>query len=193
MLLFFHCEPIAVCRDDRDHPEFSLVVGDGENDTQQTLQHAFDQATAKPTEEGGGEGGGDRQDGRTRDPGLSLLQDSVLGIHPNGKEHSVYFVLQNIDLSSPSMPSLPSHVCHSHVTSPPPFPNLMNIPTHPCQPPAFQNAELDSLSMTSLGPGEFPSITNFDRSGSALPRFPLEANQPMPTIQEEVCDFSPCL
>lgn len=92
------------------------------------------------------------------------------------------------------LPCPPCHHMFVTLTSrPPPFPNLMNIPTHPCQPPAFQNAELDSLSMTSLGPGEFPSITNFDRSGSALPRFPLEANQPMPTIQEEVCDFSPCL
>ena len=83
-------EPAAVSRDDGDHPEFSLRVGDDEDTTQQTLQHAFDQATAQPKE---GEGGGDRHGGtRTRDPGLSLLQDSVLGLNPNGKEHSVTFV-----------------------------------------------------------------------------------------------------
>ena len=108
------CSLVAVSREDVDHPEFSLIVGDSEDTTQQTLQHAFDQATAQPQqgsgrEEGGegnggrkgggrGGGGGEGREGRgerggdgghgrsgaVRDPGLSLLQDSVLGLHPNG-------------------------------------------------------------------------------------------------------------
>ena len=123
MLVFQICSLVAVSRVDVDNPEFSLMIGDSEDTTQQTLQHAFDQATAQPQqgggreEGGGGDGGrggggdggrgGGGDDGRggggrghdgghggggaVRDPGLSLLQDSVLGLHPNGKRETLIF------------------------------------------------------------------------------------------------------
>ncbi len=62
-------------RDDGDNPEFSLATGDDEVATQQALEEAFAQATAAPRPIGD-------------DPGLSLLQDSVLGMRPNGESSS---------------------------------------------------------------------------------------------------------
>ena len=123
MLVFQICSLVAVSREDEEHPEFSLMIGDSEDTTQQTLQHAFDQATAQPQrgggreeggggdggrgeggdggrggEDDGGRGGGERGHdgghgggGAVRDPGLSLLQDSVLGLHPNGKRETLIF------------------------------------------------------------------------------------------------------
>ena len=120
MLVFQICSLVAVSRVDVDNPEFSLMIGDSEDTTQQTLQHAFDQATAQPQQGGGREEGGGGDSGRrggddggrggggdggrggggrghdgghggggaVRDPGLSLLQDSVLGLHPNGKRET---------------------------------------------------------------------------------------------------------
>ena len=123
MLVFQICSLVAVSRVDVDNPEFSLMIGDSEDTTQQTLQHAFDQATAQPQQGGGREEGGGGDSGRrggddggrggggdggrggggrghdgghggggaVRDPGLSLLQDSVLGLHPNGKRETLIF------------------------------------------------------------------------------------------------------
>ena len=58
------CSLVAVSREDVDHPEFSLMVGDSEDTTQQTLQHAFDQATAQPQQGSGREEGGEGNGGR---------------------------------------------------------------------------------------------------------------------------------
>ncbi len=60
-------------RDDGDNPEFSLATATGGDEaaTQQALDEAFTQANApRPLR---------------ADPGMSLLQDSVLGMHPNGE------------------------------------------------------------------------------------------------------------
>ena len=59
------CSLVAVSCEDVDHPEFSLMVGNSEDTTQQTLQHAFNQATAQPQQGSGREEGGEGNGGRT--------------------------------------------------------------------------------------------------------------------------------
>ena len=59
----------ALSRTKEDTPEFSLSEGDDIR-TEQALQEAFDQETGR------------QQQG---DPGTSPLQDSVLGLQPNGE------------------------------------------------------------------------------------------------------------
>ena len=69
----------VLSRNKEDSPEFSLSEGVDEARTEQALQEAFDQATGQQNQQTGGEQG----------PGMSLLQDSVLGMQPNGKSLSL--------------------------------------------------------------------------------------------------------
>ena len=66
----------ALSRNKEDSPEFSLSEGGDEARTEQALQEAFDQATGQQNQQADDHAG------------LSLLQDSVLGMQPNGKSLS---------------------------------------------------------------------------------------------------------
>ena len=102
---------VALSRSKEDSPEFSLSDGVDEARTEQALQEAFDQATGQQSQ-------------RTGDiAGMSLLQDSALGMHPSGKSCLSSFSLLSLSLShflSLSPRSLPltntqfilHHVCY---------------------------------------------------------------------------------
>ena len=77
IIIVLMCKIFAtvLSRNKEESPEFSLSEGGDEARTEQALQEAFDQATGQQNQQtGGGQG-----------PGMSLLQDSVLGMQPNGK------------------------------------------------------------------------------------------------------------
>ena len=61
-------------KETEDNPEFSLSEGDDVR-TEQALQEAFDQATGQQNQ----------QQQVDQDQGMSLLQDSLLGLHSSGK------------------------------------------------------------------------------------------------------------
>ena len=69
--------PVALSRnkETEDNPEFSLSEGD-EVKTEQALQEAFDQATGQQNQ----------QQQVDQEQGMSLPQDSLLGLHSSGKE-----------------------------------------------------------------------------------------------------------
>ena len=88
IIIVLMCKIFAtvLSRNKEDNPEFSLSEGGDEARTEQALQEAFDQATGQQNQQtGGGQG-----------PGMSLLQDSVLGMQPNGK----YRIARNIGRNS---------------------------------------------------------------------------------------------
>ena len=115
---------------------------------------------------------------RRHEPGMSVLQDSVLGMPPDGR-HLWYSTVEPIlPLLCPIGVCIRVYTCllftHAH--------------THTCirTNPAFHDVE-DSLASFGPGPGDFPSISNFDQS-LLLPEFPTEhTDNPTPrlaTIQE---------
>ena len=158
---------IALSRSKEDSPEFSLSDGVDEARTEQALQEAFDQATGQQSQ-------------RTGDiAGMSLLQDSALGMHPSGKS-----CLSSFSLLSPFTPTLSLSLSLSLT--------IYFTPRLLCSVPiAFEHADMDSLVTGSLapGPGEFPSISDLDQS-LCLPSFPSHgqggARGTMPSIGEEL-------